>query len=60
VDHAGAHLDHRDPTVRQGVEAGSGRPGHRRTHRDPPLASPESPGCTHRTAPHPGATTADL
>ena len=60
VDHARAHLDHGDPAVRQGLEAGGGRSGHRRADRDASVAAPEPPGGAHRAAPHPGAASADL
>jgi KDO2-lipid IV(A) lauroyltransferase len=44
VDHARIDLDHRDPTLRQGVEAGRRRTGHRRKDRDASISTSE-PSC---------------
>ena len=59
VDHAGAHVDHGDPTLREGLEAGGGRAGHRGPDRDAPVAAPEPARRPNRASPHPRAPSAD-
>ncbi len=53
VADARADDDHGDPTVLEGVEAGSGRTGHAGAHRDAPLPSCQPTCGADRTTSHP-------
>ncbi len=60
VDHVGAHLDHGDPTLRQGLDPSCSGSRHRCEDRDAPLAPSEPPRGANRTPPHTGSSSTDL